>query len=99
MVYRATPNTVTGYSHYYLGQGREMTVANSDNLKTRVPKGSPEQCRRLETIKTWLKLAYKQVDEANKKNKILYDRKAKIQAFEVANLVYLYNPAKKLDLT
>jgi len=67
MVYRATPNTVTGYSRYYLGQGRKMTVANRDNLKTRVTKRSPEQCRRLENIKTRLKLAYKHVDEANKK--------------------------------
>jgi len=38
MAYRATTNTVTGYSHYCLLHGREMTLPNSDNLKVRVKK-------------------------------------------------------------
>jgi len=38
MAYRATTNTATGYSPYYLLHGREMTLPNSDNLKVRVTK-------------------------------------------------------------
>jgi hypothetical protein len=45
-----------------------MTVPNSDNLNTRVQKGRPEQCRRLENIKTCLKVVYKHVAEANKRH-------------------------------
>jgi len=90
MAYRATPNTITGYSPYY---SREMTLPNSDNLKAWVAKESPEKCSRLENLRTCLKLAYKQVAGSNKKahqkNKLLYDRKAKLRAFEVADLVYL----------
>jgi len=55
-----------------------------------------------ENLSSSLKLAYKRVAEANKRshknNKRLYDRKAKPRAFEVKDLVYLYNPAKKPGL-
>ena len=43
MAYRATPNTVTGYSPYYLLHGREMTLLNSDNLKAKVSSENPDQ--------------------------------------------------------
>jgi transposase InsO family protein len=33
MAYRATPNSVTGHSHFFLLHGREMEIPNNDNLK------------------------------------------------------------------
>ena len=103
MDYRASPNTVTVNSTYYLLHGRETTPPYSDNVKLRVAKESLEKSRRLQNLRTCLKLAYKHIAKANKKahqkNKILYDRKAKLKAFEVADLVCLYNPAKKPSLT
>jgi len=38
MSYRATPNTTTDFSPYYLLHGREMALPNSDNLKAKLPK-------------------------------------------------------------
>jgi hypothetical protein len=82
-----------GYSPYCLLHGRETTLSNSDILKARVAKEIPELCRRIEILRTSLKLAYKLVAISNKqahsKNNILYDCKAKLQAFEIAELVYL----------
>jgi len=36
MAYRATPNSVTGYSPFFLLHGREMEIPNNDNLKARI---------------------------------------------------------------
>jgi len=36
MAYRATPNTVTGYSPFYLLHGREMQLPNQDDLKAKI---------------------------------------------------------------
>jgi len=36
MAYRATPNTVTNFSPFYLLHGREMPLPNSDDLKARM---------------------------------------------------------------
>jgi hypothetical protein len=67
MIYRATPNTVTGYSPYYLLHGREMTPPNRDNLKASVAKEIPEHSRRLDNLRSSLKLAFGKVDKAKKK--------------------------------
>jgi len=62
-------------------------------------KRNPYTSRRLENLGICLKLAYKEEAKANKKanqkNKTLYNRKAKLRAFDLAYLVYLQNPAKK----
>jgi len=54
---------------------------------------------RLENLKSSLRLAYKSVKKANKwshlNNKRLYDRKAKQRNFQLRDIVYLYNPARK----
>jgi hypothetical protein len=103
MAYRATPNTVTGYSPYYLLHGREMTLPNSDNLKVKISTENPDQNSRLKNFQSSLKLAYQQVARANKKsylnNKFWYDRKAKQRKFEVNDFVYLYSPAMKPGLS
>jgi transposase InsO family protein len=36
MAYRATPNSVTGYSPFYLLLGRKMEIPNNNSLKARV---------------------------------------------------------------
>ena len=101
MAYRATPNTTTGYSPFYLLHGREMTLPSSDDLKAKLSKEveSSDHTHRLENLKSSLKFAYESVRKANRKshlnNKRLYDRKAKLRSFEIGDLVYLYNPARK----
>jgi len=103
MAYRATPNTTTGFSPYYLLHGREMALPNSDNLKAKLPKEKEnfDQDRRLENLKSSLRLAYKAVKKANRQshlnNKRLYDRKLKLRSFQLGDIVYLYNPAQKLE--
>jgi len=103
MAYRATPNTVTGYSPFYLLHGREMILPNHANLKAKVTAENPDHKQRLESLKSSLKLAYETVAKANKishqNNKRLYDRKAKTRHFKVDDLVYLYNPSVKPGLT
>jgi len=103
MAYRATPNTTTGFSPYYLLHGREMALPNSDNLKAKLPKEKEnfDQDRRLENLKSSLRLTYKAVKKANRQshlnNKRLYDRKLKLRSFQLGDIVYLYNPAQKLE--
>ena len=103
MAYRATPNTVTGFSPFYLLHGREMQLPGNDNLKARCPTENSSQDSRLEQLKASLRTAYKLVAKANKsshqRNKKLYDRKAKARSFEVNDLVYLFTPATKPGLT
>jgi hypothetical protein len=103
MAYRATPNTVTGYSPYYLLHGREMTLTNSDNLKAKISTENTDQNSRLKNFQSSLKLAYQHAARANKKsylnNKFWYDRKAKQRKFEVNDFVYLYPPAMKPGLS
>ena len=95
MSYRATPNTTTGFSSYYLLHGREMALPNSDNLKTKLPKEKEnfDQDCRLQNLKSSLQLAYKEVKKANRRshlnNKRLYDRKAKLRSFQLEDTVYL----------
>ena len=59
MAYRATPTSVTGYSPFYLLQGREMEIPNNDNLKARVASGDINLDCKLENLKSNLKRAYK----------------------------------------
>jgi hypothetical protein len=58
--------------------------------------------RRLENLKFSLKKAYQFVKKNNRKshlnNKRLYDRNAKLRSFEIRDLAYLYNLAKKPGL-
>jgi len=101
--YRATPNSVTGHSPFFLLHGREMEIPNNDNLKARISSENPSQKRSLENLEASLNLAYKLVAKANRKshqnNKRLYDRRVKVRDFKENDLVYLYNPAKKPGLT
>jgi hypothetical protein len=103
MAYRATPNSVTGYSPFYLLHGREMEIPNNDNLKARVESGNPDVDLHIRKLKASLKKAYELVAKLNRKshqgNKNLYDRRAKARTFEVDELVYLYNPKMKVGLT
>jgi len=63
--YRANPHTTTGYSPFYLFQGREMVLLSTDNLKARLPKNNTDDDQRLENLKTNLRLAYKLAAKAN----------------------------------
>jgi len=102
MSYRATPNTTTGYSRFYLC-GLEIALPSTDNFKARLPKENTGEDQCLENLKSNLRLAYKLADKANRKshqnNKRLYDRKAKPRELEIQDLVYLYNPALKPHFT
>jgi len=101
MVYPATPNTITGYSPFHLPFGREMTLPSSDDLKTKILKDvkNSDHTRRLDNLKSSLKLVHQSVKKLNRKshlsNKMLCDRKAKLRTSETGELVCLYNQAKK----
>jgi hypothetical protein len=103
MVYRATPNTTTGYSPFYLLHGREMILPSSDNLKAKIAMDNPNHQQRLESLKESLRTAYEAVGQANKNshqnNKRLYDRRAKLREFKEGEFVYLFTPAKKPRLS
>lgn len=59
-----------------------MELPNNDNLKARITSENPIQKRRLESVKTSLKLAHELVAKAHTKshqnNKKLYFRRAKV---------------------
>ena len=80
-----------------------MILPNSNDLKAKISKKDPSHVKRLENLKSSLKLAYKAVAQNNRishlNNKRLYDRKAKLRSFEVGELVYLYVPAMKPGLS
>jgi hypothetical protein len=103
MAYLAPPNTVIGYSPFYLLHGREMLVYSSTDLKAKVTRLPPDQNQRQQNLKASLSLAYKTMKQANSKshlnNKMLYDRKAKLRSFRTGDLVYLYNSAVKPGLS
>ena len=103
MAYRATPNTVAGYSPFFALHRLEMEIPGNDVLKARVVTENPDLNRRLESLKANLKTAYKLAAEANRKtqkaNNRLYDRKAKERHFNIGDMVYLYRPAIKSGLT
>jgi hypothetical protein len=68
MAYRATPNSVTGFSPYYLLHGRETEIPNNDNLKVRVATGNPDLVCYLNTLKTSPKKAYEVVAKSNRRS-------------------------------
>ena len=100
---RATPHSSTGFSPFYLLHGREMVLPNSDDLKAKLPQDNPSYQQRLENLRSNLKLAYELVAKANKRshdrNRRYYDPKTKLRKFQMNDLVYLYNPAKKPRLS
>jgi len=51
MAYRATPNTVTGFSPFYLLHGREMQLPGNDNLRACCPNENSSQDRHPEQLK------------------------------------------------
>ena len=59
MEYRRTPNTTTGYSPFFLLNGREMTFPINEDLKTKVTKADPKFRQRIANLKARLKQAYK----------------------------------------
>ena len=74
-----------------------MLLFGNDNLKVRCIKEGTRLDRRIANLKTSLRMAYKDVAEANRKahqkNKRFYDRKAKVRHFEENESGYLYTPA------
>jgi len=83
MAYRATPNTTTKYSPFYLLHGREMPLPTNENLEAKISKENPSHSQRLENLKSSLRSAYKLVREANSRShqNEYYDRKAKFRIF------------------
>ena len=104
MAYRATPNTTTGCGPFYMLHGREMTLPCSDDLKAKLSNEveNSDYTRRLERLKSSLKLAYESVRKVNRKSHLnndrLCDRKAKLRSFEIGDPVCLYKPTKKTRL-
>ena len=103
MAYRATPNSVTKFSPFYLLHGREMPLPNNANLKAWVSRENPHHHQRLQNLRASRNAAYKCVNKPNKKahqnNKRLYDRRAKLRKFKVGDLVYLYSLAMNPGLS
>ena len=102
MAFRATPHVTTGYSPFFLLNGREMTLPSNVDLKAKVTNTNSSHSQRLASLKASLKLAYESVRCANRKshdnNKKYYDRRAKHRQFQAGDYVYLYSPATKLGL-
>jgi ribosomal protein L21E len=103
MGYRATPHTTTGYSPFYLLHGREMSLPGNDNLKAKVATNARDIDQRIESLKASLKSALRSVKWANRRsherNKKYHDRRAKLREFEVGDLVYLFQPARRPGLS
>jgi hypothetical protein len=101
MAYRATPQTTTKYSPFYLIHGREINLPTMDKLKAKISVNvqDVDLRQKLENLKSNLSRAYKVVRgnnrRAHQKNKSYYDKKAKLRTFEVDDKVYLFCPAKK----
>jgi hypothetical protein len=101
MAYRATPNSTTNFSPYYLLHGREMPLPSADDINAKLPEAAQnlEQATRLENLKRSLRTAYEIVRQnsrkAHLKNKRNSDKKAKSRDFKTDDIVYLFCPVKK----
>jgi len=98
VAYRATPNTTTKYSPFYLLHGREMPLPTCEDLKAKISKEIPSHSHRLENFKASLRSAYKLVRGANGdiiKTRSIMIAKSNFEKAEVNDLVYLYKPAIK----
>ena len=86
MADRATPNTVTGYSPFYLLHGRESLLTSNDDLRAKISQSPLDHTQRLQNLKDILQLAYRRVKQANRKsrrnNKKLCDQKANLRSFQ-----------------
>lgn len=102
--HRDTPHTTMGFCPFFLLHGREINLHSSEDVKAKLTKEvrNSDHSHRLEIVKSSLKLAYQSVKKTNKKshlkNKRLYDRNAKRRSFDIGDLVYLYNQARKPGL-
>jgi len=103
MTYRATRSSVTGLSFFYLLQGRELPLPNSDNLKEKFSRETLVHHHRLQNLKASLNTANKCVNKRNRRalqnNKRLYIRRAKLRKFKIGDLIILYSPAMKHGLS
>jgi len=100
---RATPHSTTSYSPFFLIHGREMVTPANENFSPKIPKPilGPEQL--IESLKASLRQTYQTVAKANRRshvaNKKRYDRRAKHRSFEVGSYVYIYNTARRPELS
>jgi hypothetical protein len=101
--YRATPNTTTGYSPFYLLHERETSLPADENLKVKVTTNVRDMDQRIESLKANLRSAFRSVKCANQKshqrNEKYHNRHAKHLEFVVGDLVYLYQPARRPGLS
>jgi len=67
MAHRAQPHSVTGYSPFYLLHGREMQLPGNDNLKAQCVQESTSLYRRIESLKSSLRMAYKEMAKLTEK--------------------------------
>jgi transposase InsO family protein len=99
MVQRATPQTVTKFSPFYLLHGREMRLPVTDDLTARISDetnyssaGNTVEVR-TRTLAERLKEAYEVVRIHNRigreKQKLQYDKKTKLVTFTVGDYVYI----------
>ena len=88
---------------FYLLHGREMRLPSEDDLRAKISQTPLDHNQWLKNLKASLRLAYRTVEQANRKshqkNERLYNCKAKLRKFHTGNLVYLFNPTVKPGLS
>jgi len=91
-----------GTAHFICFTG-EMSLPGNDNLKAKVATNARDIDQRIESLKASLRSAFRSVKWAKQKthqrNKKYHDRRAKHREFEVGDLVYLYQPARRPRLS